>query len=600
MLGLAPLRSALIASSALALSLVATPAAAALWEDATMATIGMTAGWSNKVELADINGDGQVDILMANGRGYASAEGPEVNYAFLNQGPGMGFTEVGAALFGAADQSRVIKAVDVDGDGDLDLFVGNTYQTQSRLYLGDGGGGFEEVTQSHLPAIDASIGDAEFGDVDGDGDLDLVLADWGDGNPSMNEGGPTRLWLNDGGGVFSEAPGGQIPGVLVRWSWELELVDVDNDLDLDVAVSCKSCAGSFLFLNDGAGKFSDASEGLPQFSNNYEFEALDLSGDGFVDLVTINDRSPGNREHVFIGDGAGAFVDETPSRWPDSENPAGDDNMIAFLDVDSDGDADFLIAGLFGQIDRLITNKGGQLSLVADAFAPATSPGTLGIAVADLDGDHRLDVVMAEGEAADPDFVFLGVDLPPDTAPPRIDLVEAPAFSDGEALTIRARIHDNKTPLARHDFASVVVRWSVDDQTLEETAMTWYGGLLWRATLPPLGPGSVDLQVCAIDAAGNDACSDPRVVMIGGGGGSTGGSGGETSGGPGTSGGATGGSSSGAATGGSGDASASATDTAAGDDGGGGGCGCRSAPAGGSIPGALVVLVGGVLRRRRR
>ncbi|HGG56626.1 MAG TPA: hypothetical protein ENK31_02390, partial [Nannocystis exedens] len=126
----------------LSLSLAPPPALAALWEDATVATIGMTGGWSNKVELADINGDGRVDLLFANGRGYSGPEGPEVNYAFLNQGPGKTMLEVGITIFGEADASRVIKARDVDGDGDLDLFVGNTWGSQSRLYLGDGGGLF--------------------------------------------------------------------------------------------------------------------------------------------------------------------------------------------------------------------------------------------------------------------------------------------------------------------------------------------------------------------------------------------------------------------------------------------------------------------------
>jgi len=73
---------------------------AAPWEDATMATIGATAEWSNKVELADIDGDGRVDILFANGAGYSTPEAPEMNRAFLNQGPGKPFLDVSAAVFG--------------------------------------------------------------------------------------------------------------------------------------------------------------------------------------------------------------------------------------------------------------------------------------------------------------------------------------------------------------------------------------------------------------------------------------------------------------------------------------------------------------------
>src|SRR4030095_3521213 len=105
----------------------------------------------------------------------------------------------------------------------------------------------------------------------------------------MDDGGRTMLWLNDGIGHFTDVTEGQMPDVLVNFSWELEFVDVDNDYDLDIAVSCKMCRGSFLFENDGAGNFTDVTEGrMPQFSNNYEFEAMDLDGDAYLDLVTIN------------------------------------------------------------------------------------------------------------------------------------------------------------------------------------------------------------------------------------------------------------------------------------------------------------------------
>ncbi|MBL8969625.1 MAG: VCBS repeat-containing protein [Myxococcales bacterium] len=476
---------------------------AAAWEDATAATIGATKEWSNKLELADINGDGLVDILFANGAGYSSAEGAEQSRVFLNQGAGKPFKEVSAQVLPNKGQTRVIKARDINNDGKVDLLVGNSFGNQSWLYLGDGDGGFTDNT-AKLPQQLAGIGDLELGDVDDDGDLDIVLADWGPGDAGA-DGAVTQLWLGDGAGGFTDATASNMPQVKVSWSWELDLADVDNDYDLDVLVSCKTCSGSFLFHNDGAGQFTDASDQLPQFGNNYEFEPIDLDGDDFVDLITIND-GPGNTEHIFLGDGMGGFDDATADLWPADANVPGDDNMVAFLDVDSDGDADFVIAGLFGNDDRLILNDGsGHLSLQAGAFAPADSSGSLGIAVADLDGDHKIDVAFSEGESnEDADRVFLATQVPVDTAGPKVSIVAA--LGDPAALVVRARVHDNKTPVMPHDFSEVVVELSGGGEPTK-LPMTWYGEALWRAALAGQRGAHDSARVCATDAAGNQTCS---------------------------------------------------------------------------------------------
>ncbi|HLE50727.1 MAG TPA: VCBS repeat-containing protein [Anaerolineales bacterium] len=418
------------------------------------------------------------------------------------------FKEVTQEVFGPTSMlARVIKVRDVNNDQQPDILVGTTFQTQSRLYLGDGSGNFTEVTATHLPQIKASIGDLEFGDVDDDGDLDIVLADWGPDSPMHNKGGRTMLWLNDGEGHFSDATGGRMPDVLVKFSWELEFVDVDNDYDLDILVSCKVCKGSFFFENDGAYNFTDVTEDrLPQFINNYDFEAMDLNGDGYLELVTINDG--GYYEHVFLNNQHGGFVNATAELWPNRENPTYDDNMDVFLDFDSDGDADFIIGSLDGP-DRLLINDGsGHLKMAYKVFAGKDTPGTLGIAVADLNNDNKLDVVQAQGEnpSASDERVFLGKNIQPDTAPPVITLVEKVSTpTPGQPLQIRARVHDNKSPTMPHDWRSVVLRWTVDGQE-HETPMQWYGEYLWRGVID--GPsGDLIYQVCATDAAGNEACS---------------------------------------------------------------------------------------------
>lgn len=485
-----------------------------LWIEATADTIGDTASWTNKVELADLNGDGRLDLLFANGGNYSEPGTPEASQVFFNNGPGRRFDDRTAAVFGAfTGFVRVIKARDMTGDGLVDIIVGATYQTQSRLFIGTGQGGFRDVTETQLPRMPLSVGDLEPGDVDGDGDLDLVLADWGAGNNMTNAGGRTRLWLNDGSGRFTDATDERMPALLVRFSWEIELADVDNDYDLDILVSCKRCPGSSLFRNDGTGKFTDDARAMPQYTNNYEFEVMDLDGDGFLDAVTINDGeivaegSANRREHVFRNDGRGRFRDATAQWWAPEHNIGEDDNMVAFLDYDSDGDADFVIGSLSGP-DRLLINDGkGRLTVATDVFVGTATPGTLGLALGDLDADGRMDVVQAQGEhqTAVQERVFLGTGLAPDKAPPSITMVGAVGTAGG-ARTLRARVHDRKSPLLDGELKKVWVEW-VTPSGQRDVPMTWYGEYLWRSDLPAGVEPTTRHRVCATDAAGNTACA---------------------------------------------------------------------------------------------
>jgi hypothetical protein len=473
-----------------------TTSLAGAWVDVTEEAIGTTAEWTNKVELADLDADGDVDVLLANGGDYDTPGTPVPSRALLNRGDGT-FDDASESVFGDTRAlTRVIKAADVDADRDVDIVLGTTYDTQSRLFLSDGTGGWQDATQQ-LPVAQLSAGDLELGDVDGDDDLDIVIADWGDSSP-LGPGGRVALWLNDGAGSFTDASE-QMPSTLVRFSWDLELVDVDNDWDLDVAVSCKLCSGSHLFSNDGAGTFADVTEGrMPAYTNNYEFAPVDLDADGYLDLITINDgerRAAGLSEHVFRNQGDGTFADVTEDWWPEDANPGYDDNVVVGLDVESDGDGDFLIGSLDGP-DRLLVNDGsGRLSLVEDVFTAEPSMGTLGMAVADFDDDGRVDVFEAQGEVAghENERAYRGTDvLAEDVAPPVVRVGRL-----GDKLV--ARVHDHRSSYLQQDWQSVTAAW-----TGGEAPMTWYGESLFQTAVPP---GASSVEVCAVDAAGNRSCA---------------------------------------------------------------------------------------------
>jgi hypothetical protein len=475
----------------------ASNAAAQRWQDATARCFGVTAEWSNEVDVADLDGDGNVDILVANGGNYDTPGTPVPTRVWRNLGEwstaGMRCADFSAETVQSfVGLARTIKAVDVDRDGDLDIITGGAYQSQLKLYVKDGAQWAD--ASSRLPQQATSVHDVEPGDVDGDGDLDLLLSD--DATSGMTTGGRTKLYVNDGAGTFTDATATHMPDLLVKWSWDVELADIDGDWDLDALISCKRCTTSYVFANDGTGHFTDVPDALPHFANNYEFEPMDIDGDGDLDLATLND-GPQLRDHILVNDGTGKFVDGTATRLSGTANPPTDDNAVIWLDADADGDADLFVGSLNGA-DRLLLNNGAGLFTLAPAATPNDTPGTLSIAMADLDGDNRLDLVQAQGEAAFPEKLQLASSMiAVDTSPPKIVRVEV---RDGFVV---ARIHDHLSPVRPHDWQRVWI-----EANGVETPLVWYGEYLWRATAPQT-PG---FRVCAKDRAGMQACSDHGIA----------------------------------------------------------------------------------------
>jgi hypothetical protein len=139
-----------------------------------------------------------------------------------------------------------------------------------------------------------------------------------------------------------------------------------------------------------------------------------------------------------------------------------------------------------------------------DVFDGAPTPGTLGLALADLDEDGRMDVVQGQGEhpKAIEERVFLGRGLQPDTAAPSITMVSV------QREVVRARVHDRKSPSVPFEWKSVTAEWTTATGTRRHP-MRWYGEYLWRADWPADIPADAKLRVCATDAAGNAACAAP-------------------------------------------------------------------------------------------
>ncbi len=534
--------------------LVPVSASAAPWsEDKTFFTENLAAP-SSKVDAADLNGDKLIDVVFANGAGFDKGDvnSDLAQQAFIQDAGTM--VDVSAAVFGGITYNgRAVKLRDVDYDGDNDIILGTTWVQQSQLFLNDGGGTFTNVTDPNLPASLLSVGDLELGDVDYDGDLDVILANWGtdEGSVAQTAGGITVLWSqtdkpakfgDPGTGMFEDVTLDQMPNLPVRWSWELEFIDADNDWDLDIVVSAYAGdkASLFLFANDGAGHFSDASAGnLTQGRYALDVETIDVTGDGFMDLLTLHDGTSG-RNRLLVNDKNGKFTDSTDLLWPKLANGASFDFSAGFYDHDSNAKVDWVLGAIqTAQVkypDRLIYESAGKYAENKTAFmeAPA-SAGTYSIVLADFNGDYKLDVAMSQSENAFSKKILLGTDeIPVDTAGPVIPNYEKlPPIQYPGTEVIRVRTHDNKSPLMLHDFRNVdgeqdgrpyLESWG--DQLPADPDMTpgaisepgqWYGEYLWRITFEVPDAKVLFYRLCAIDAAKNKTCTKVEMTVIEGG-----------------------------------------------------------------------------------
>ena len=237
---------------------------------------------------------------------------------------------------------------------------------------------FIEVTATHLPAgLAGRCMNAAAGDADDDGDLDLALA---------MEFEPKILLLNDGRGRFSDASV-QLPRT-VHDSEDVAFADFDADGDLDLVLVSEDDSTDELYINDGKARFSDSSERLVPDDVSNGLVVFDLSGDGAPDVLTGNIGV----DRALINDGKGNFRDETATRWRQGRDESRTQELEAF-DADGDGDLDVAVANE-GQ-NQLYRNDGGVLVDVTATNLPRENDESREIRAADFDADGDLDLVVA-------------------------------------------------------------------------------------------------------------------------------------------------------------------------------------------------------------
>lgn len=288
-------------------------------------------------------------------------------------------------------KNSAVAVGDVNNDGLPDVFLcGQNIQgfASSSIYLNEGAAGFAEMNIGNAPLEGVIYGGGAFGDSDGDGFPELLLFGW-----NLNKGEPrTYLYKNNGGQSFAEM-NIDLPGIISGFAL---FGDIDGDGDLDLIIGGISKTYEFItnvYKNDGFGNFSlDDSASLPQLGRSQAVLA-DLNNDGHQDLVITGlDNMYNPAAFVLINDGNGGLVVK-----PQTELKGVYQGSVSVADVDGDGFADLFLTGstkYSGRLSALYINDGtgsfsqSSLSTFNNVWISSTQ-------FADVNKDGHMDLIMA-------------------------------------------------------------------------------------------------------------------------------------------------------------------------------------------------------------
>ena len=278
-----------------------------------------------------------------------------------------------AINYGAGNYPRSVFCADLDGDGDLDLAVANYVSDNVSILKNNGEGTFESAVNYGAGYNPTSVFCA---DLDGDGDLDLAVANGFSDDVSILK--------NNGDGTFQTAVNYGV-GLNPR---SVFCADLDGDGDLDLALTFGTYSDNVsILLNNGDGTFQSVVHyGAGDYPNSVF--CADLDGDYDLDLAVANRNS--NNVSILKNNGDGTF--QSAGTYDTGNTPY----SVFCADLDRDGDLDLAVANANSDNVSILKNNGdGTFQTAVNYGVDGVGSDPRSVFCADLDGDNDLELVVA-------------------------------------------------------------------------------------------------------------------------------------------------------------------------------------------------------------